>query len=72
MSNGSVINSHGDHICPSPIDFEDIPLGAGQEPRPVGRLQHTHEGDAISGTDARREPGYEHLVVESRWPERPA
>ena len=69
---GPVINPHGDSLPASPVDWEDVPLGAGQEPRPVGYLQHTMEGDPIYQTDSRRTPGYESLVVESRWPERPA
>jgi len=69
---GPVPNPHGDSLPESPIDWADVPLGAGQEPRPVGYVQHTHEGDPIVGTDTRRKPGYESLVVESRWPERPA
>ena len=69
---GPVINPHGDSLPESPIDWTDVPLGPGQEPRPVGRVQHTNEGSAIYHEDTRRTPGYEHLVVESRWPERPA
>jgi hypothetical protein len=72
MALAPVINPHGDHLPPSPVDWEDVPLGAGQESRPVGRVQHTNEGDPLFLTDERRTPGYEHLVVESRWPERPA
>lgn len=67
-----VINPHGDHLAASPVDWTDVPLGAGQEPRPIGNVQHTMEGEAVYNEDTRRKPGYESLVVESRWPERPA
>jgi hypothetical protein len=69
---GPVINPHGDSLPESPQDWADVPLGPGQEPRPVGNVQHTMEGAAIFHEDTRRKPGYESLLVESRWPERPA
>lgn len=72
MSNAPVTNPHGDHLPESPVDWQDIPLGPGQEPSPRGNLQFTHEGDRTQGTDTKRKPGYETQIVESRWPERPA
>jgi hypothetical protein len=69
---GPVINPHGDSLPDSPVDWVDVPLGPGQEHRPVGRVQFTKDGSPYNRTDTQREPGYESLVVESRWPERPA
>lgn len=61
-----------DSLAESPIDWVDVPLGPGQEDRPVGHVQFTFEGDALRGTDIRRAPGYESLGVVSRWPWAPA
>lgn len=61
-----------DSLAKSPITWEDIPLGAGQEDRPVGHVQYNRQGDALRGTDIRRAPGYEHLDVVARWPWAPA
>lgn len=68
------INPWGDSLPPSPIDWEDVPLGDGQEPaRPNAHFQHTKNLPSDpTGRDVRRTPGYEHMVVISRWPERPA
>lgn len=61
-----------DSLASSPVDWVDIPLGPGQEPSPRGQLQFTKDGSAIFGTDVRRKPGYEHLVVVHRPPSNPA
>lgn len=55
-----------DSLPESPVDWQDIPLGPGQEPLPRGHLQFTHDGDPFHGTEVRRKPGYETLVVVHR------
>lgn len=60
----------GDEVPPSPVDWQDIPLGVGQEDLPLRHLQFTHEGDDLKRTNIRRKPGYEHHHIIHR-PERP-
>jgi hypothetical protein len=60
-----------DSLPTPPVTWEDIPLGPGQSPGPLGHLQFTRQGSAIDRTDVRRAPGYTRLVVVHRPPERP-
>jgi hypothetical protein len=67
-----VSNPTGDHLPESPQDWADIQLGPGQDTHTNrGHFQYTNEGDWMRATDYRRSPGYEHLPVQVRWPERP-
>lgn len=60
-----------DHLPPSPVTYEDIPFGAGQEPRVYGMFQFSKDYGMIDPKSVRRTPGYDHIIVSGRWPERP-
>jgi hypothetical protein len=58
----------------SPVDWEDVPMGPGQDPpRPNAVFQFSRQlGLGQFPIDFRREPDHTSFVVVSRWPERPA
>lgn len=62
-----------DSLPESPIDWEDIPLGAGQEPNAYGRNGSFQYSKDLSDTrfeSVRRDPDEEWKII-SRVPERP-
>lgn len=62
-----------DELPESPVDWQDIPLGAGQEPNANGgahSFQFTKEGNALTQTDVRRNPDETFRYI-GHLPERP-
>lgn len=62
-----------DEVPESPVDWDSIPLGAGQEPNAYGganSFQHTLQGNEITRTSVRRNPDETFRFI-VRVPERP-
>jgi hypothetical protein len=53
---------HDSIELPEPA-WQDLPLGAGQEPRAHNTIQFTHDGDPYRRTDVRRKPEEDHWYV---------
>jgi hypothetical protein len=61
----------GDELAESPVDWQDVPLGIGQEPRSSSGFQFSRDlGRVPLGNDIRRDPDDQTEIV-LRWPERP-
>lgn len=64
---------NSDSLPESPVDWEDIPLGAGQQPNAYGHngsFQFSRDLDPFNPTESVRRNPSETWVFISRWPER--
>lgn len=64
------VNLELDTLPESPVVWQPIALGVGQEPSAFADFQHTPDQGLDSRANYRRNPDGEWIII-SRWPERP-